>query len=150
VGVNDDTANALGLSLVVGACYGVVAFGIVLVLDLLNPTFAPGGDFVASATGGAVVAGALLWWRGAERPGVRTRNRSTLVGAVVGVLGPTLAFALNPSVYGSSPNVVDLLGGVIAAGVLGATGVASTYGAPVLVGALVGWSLGGWIGFLSE
>lgn len=145
-GVNDAQARTLGWSVVAGAFYAFVAFGFVLTLDAVSTTFAPELDFVLSATAAAGLASGVLWWRAVERPGVRTRRRSAAVGATVGFASPVLAFALNPSVYGSNPNVaVDLLGGVLAAGVLGAQAHLSTFGLPVFLGALVGWSLAGWV-----
>jgi O-antigen/teichoic acid export membrane protein len=132
-----------------GASYAVVAVALVLVVDLLNPTFAPELDFVLSAAAGALLAGSACWWRGAERAAVTTRRRSAAVGAVVGFVSPTLAFALNPSLYGSSSNLlVEVVGGVVAAGILGLQAQVSTFAAPVAVGALAGWSLGGWLALL--
>jgi len=78
-----------------------------------------------------------------------TRRRGATVGAVVGFVGPTLAFALNPSVYGPNPNVaLDVVGGIVAAGILGLSGHLSTYGLPVILGAVAGWSLAGWVAAL--
>ncbi len=149
--MNEDDERTVGLSVVVGASYAVVAVALVLVVDLSNPTFAPGLDFVLSAAAGTLTAGSVLWWRAAERPRVRTRRRSAAVGASVGLLAPTLAFAFNPSVYGSTPNLLlDVLGAVVAAGVLGLQAHLSTFGLPVVVGALTGWSLAGWLSFLAE
>ena len=144
--MNEATTRTVGWSVVVGASYAVVAVGIVFVVDLLNPTFAPGLDFVLSAAAGTLLAGSACWWRGAERVGVRTRRRSAVVGATVGFVSPTLAFALNPSVYGSSPNpLVDVVAGIVAAGILGLQAHLSTFAAPVVLGALTGWSLSGWL-----
>ena len=149
--MNEDDERTVGVSVAVGASYAAVAVALVLVVDLSNPTFAPGLDFVLSAGIGTLLAGGVLWWRGAERPGVRTRRRSAAVGASVGVVAPTLAFALNPSVYGSTPNLLlDVLGAVVAAGVLGLQAHLSTFGLPVVLGALTGWSLAGWLSVLGE
>lgn len=146
-----DDWRTVGVSVAVGASYAVVAVALVLVVDLSNPTFAPGLDFVLSAGVGTLLAGSALWWRGAERPGVRTRRRSATIGAGVGFVAPTLAFAFNPSVYGSTPNVLaDVLGAVIAAGVLGLQAHVSTFGLAVALGALTGWSLAGWLSVLAE
>lgn len=147
--MNEDDERYFGVPVAVGAAYAVIAVAVVFVVDLSNPTFAPGLDFVLSAAGGAFLAGTACWWLAAERPGVRTRRRSALVGALVGVVAPTLAFALTPSVYGSTPNVlVDVLGALVAAGVLGLQAQVSTFGLPVAVGALAGWSLAGWLALL--
>lgn len=143
------TSRTLGWSVAVGASYAIVAVGLVFVVDLLNPTFAPELDFVLSAAGGTLLAGSVCWWRGAERVGVATRRRSAAVGATVGFVSPTLAFALNPSVYGSSSNaLVDVAGAIVAAGILGLQAHLSTFAAPVAVGALTGWSLSGWLALL--
>jgi len=143
--VNEATTRTVGWSVAVGASYAVVAVGLVFVVDLLNPTFAPGLDFVLSAAVGALLAGSVCWWRGAERVGVRTRRRSAVVGATVGFVSPTLAFALNPSVYGSPSALVDVVGAIVAAGILGLQAHLSTFAAPVVLGALTGWSLSGWL-----
>lgn len=144
--MNEPQARTLGWSLAAGAFFAFVAFGFVLGADALSTAFAPAFDFVLSATAATGLAGATLWWRAAEVPGVRTRRRGAAVGAAVGFVAPVLAFALNPSVYGSTPNLaVDLLGGVLAAGVLGAQAHLSTFGGPVVLGALAGWSLAGWV-----
>lgn len=141
-----ETQQTIGWAATAGAAFGAVAFAIVLVLDLVNPTFTPDLDYVLSATIGAFLAGGVLWWRVIERPGILTRHRAAAVGATVGFVGPTLSFALNPSVYGDNPNVlVDVLGGIIAAGILGLQGLVGTYGLPIALGALTGWSLAGWI-----
>jgi hypothetical protein len=150
-GVNETTSRTLGWSVAVGASYATVGVGLVFVVDLLNPTFAPELDFVLSAAAGTLLAGSVCWWRGAERVGVRTRRRSAVVGATVGFVSPTLAFALNPSVYGSSPNaLVEVVGAVVAASILGLQAQLSTFGVPVALGALTGWSLGGWLGLLGN
>lgn len=147
--MNEVTSRTAGWSVAVGASYAVVAVGLVFLVDLLNPTFAPGLDFVASAAAGALLAGSVCWWRGAERVGVRTRRRSAVVGATVGFVAPALAFALNPSVYGSSSNALaDVVGAIVAAGILGLQAHLSTFAAPVAVGALAGWSLSGWLALL--
>jgi len=144
--VNESQARTVGWSVAAGAFLAFVAFGFVLAADALSTAFAPALDFVLSATAATALAGATLWWRAAEVPGVRTRRRGAAVGAVVGVLAPVLAFALNPSVYGSDPNpALDVLGGVLAAGVLGAQAHLSTYGLAVAIAALAGWSLAGWV-----
>lgn len=141
-----ETLRTVGWSTTAGAAFGLVGFAFVLLLDLVNPTFSADLDFVLSATVGVVLAGTVLWWRVVERPQIRTRRRAAAVGATVGFVAPTLAFALNPSVYGDNPNLaVDLLGGVIAAGILGGKGLLGTYGLPVFLGALTGWSLAGWV-----
>jgi hypothetical protein len=146
--VNEATTRTAGWSVAVGVSYTIVAVGFVFVLDLLSPTFAPGLDFVLSAAAGTLLAGSGCWWRAAERIGVRTRRRSAAVGAVVGFVSPTVAFALNPSVYGSSSNaVVDVVGAIVAAGILGLQAHLSTFAAPVALGALTGWSLSGWLAF---
>ncbi|MFC6953702.1 hypothetical protein [Halorubellus litoreus] len=148
--MNDVDERTVGVSVAVGASYAVVAVAFVLTVDLSNPTFAPGVDFLLSTAVGTLLAGSVLWWRGAERPAVRTRRRSAAVGATVGFVAPTLAFAFNPSVYGSTPNLLlDLVGAVLAAGVLGLQAQLSTFGLPVFVGALTGWSLAGWLSFLA-
>lgn len=134
-----------------GAAFGALGFALVVVLDLLNPTFSPDVEFVLSATAGAFLPGAILWWRVVERPGNRTRSRAAAIGAAVGLIAPTLAFALNPSVYGDNPNVVvDVVGGVIAAGILGARALLGTYGLPIGLGALTGWSFAGWVRLFQE
>lgn len=144
--MNDAQARSLGWSLAAGAFHAFVAFGVVLASDAASTGFAPDLDFVLSATAATALASGGLWWGAVERPGVRTRRRSAAVGATVGVLAPILAFALNPSVYGSDPNpAVDVLAGLLAAGVLGAQAHLTTYGLPVFLGALVGWSLAGWV-----
>ncbi len=143
--------RATGVSAAVGASYAIVAVAFLFVLDLSNPSFAPGLDFVLSTALGAFLAGSACWWRAAERPGVRTRRRSAAVGATVGFVAPTLAFALNPSVYGSTPNLLlDVVGAVVAAGLLGLQAHVSTFGLPVLFGAAVGWSLAGWLALVEE
>lgn len=149
--VNEVDGRTVGVSVAVGASYAVVAVAFVLAVDLSNPTFAPGVDFVLSTAVGTLLAGSVLWWRAAERPAVATRRRSAAVGAAVGFVAPTLAFAFNPSVYGSTPNLLlDVLGAVVAAGVLGLQAHLSTFGLPVVLGALTGWSLAGWLAFLAE
>ena len=147
--MNGATSRTLGWSVAVGASYAVVAVALVLVVDLLNPTFAPELDFVLSAAAGALLAGTGCWWRGVERVAVTTRRRSAAAGAVVGFVSPALAFALNPSLYGSSSNrLVEVVAGVVAAGILGLQAQISTFAAPVALGALAGWSLGGWVALL--
>lgn len=147
--MNEARTRTVGWSVAVGGSYAVVAVGLVFVVDLLNPTFAPGLDFVLSAAAGTLLAGSVCWWRGAERVAVRTRRRSAAVGATVGFVAPTLAFALNPSVYGSSSNaLVDVVGAIVAAGILGLQAHLSTFAAPVALGAVTGWSLSGWVAAL--
>lgn len=147
--MNETTSRTLGWSVAVGASYAIVGVGLVFVVDLLNPTFAPDLDFVLSAAVGTLLAGSACWWRGAERVAVTTRRRSAAVGATTGFVSPTLAFALNPSVYGSSSNVLlDVVGAVVAASILGLQAHISTFAAPVAVGAFTGWSLSGWLALL--
>lgn len=147
--MNEPQARTLGWSLAAGAFFAFVAFGFVLGADALSTAFAPAFDFVLSATAATGLAGATLWWRAAEVPGVRTRRRGAAVGAAVGFVAPVLAFALNPSVYGSTANVLlDVVGALVAAGVLGVGALLSTYGLPVVLGAAVGWSLAGWVALL--
>jgi len=149
--VNEATADELGWSLAMGACYGVVGFATVLALDAATAAFAAPLDFVLSATVGVVLAATVLWWRAAERPGVRTRRRSAAVGAVVGLVSPTLAFALNPVVYGSAAGLpLRIASGVVAAAVLGLNGLLSTFGLTIVLGALTGWSTAGWIALWRE
>jgi hypothetical protein len=137
--------RTLGWSLTAGAGFGAVAFALVVLFDLANPTFAPDADFVVSSAWAGLLAGSILWWRAVERPGVLTRTRAVKVGATVGFVGPTLAFAFNPSVYGDNPNVaVDVLGALVAAGVLGLEGLLHSYLIPVVLGAVTGWSIVGW------
>lgn|GEM_PF-1580167 len=144
-----ESARTLGSSLSAGAFFGSIAFAFVVVLDAASTAFVAELDFVLSATAAAVLAGGVLWWRAVERHGECTRRRGATVGAVVGFVGPTLAFALNPSVYGSNPNVaLDVVGGIVAAGILGLSGHLSTYGLPVILGAVAGWSLAGWVAAL--
>ena len=147
--VQAESARTLGSSLSAGAFFGSIAFAFVVVLDAASTAFVAELDFVLSATAAAVLAGGVLWWRAVERHGECTRRRGATVGAVVGFVGPTLAFALNPSVYGSNPNVaLDVVGGIVAAGILGLSGHLSTYGLPVILGAVAGWSLAGWVAAL--
>lgn len=147
--VHPDSARTLGWSLSAGAFFGAVAFAFVVLLDVASASFVAELDFVLSATGAAVLSGGVLWWRAVERHGECTRKRGAMVGAVVGFVGPTLAFALNPSVYGSNPNVaLDVFAGVVAAGILGLSGHLATYGLPVVLGAVAGWSLAGWVAAL--
>ncbi|NHN40291.1 hypothetical protein G9C85_01400 [Halorubellus sp. JP-L1] len=149
--MHEDTAHELGWSLAIGAWYAVVGFASVLAVGALSTAFVAPLDFVLSATAGVLLAATVLWWRGAERPGVRTRRRSAAVGAVVGLVSPTLAFALNPVVYGSSAGfLVRLASGVVAAGVLGLNALLATFGLTVVLGALTGWSTAGWISLLRE
>lgn len=137
--------RTLGWSLTAGAGFGAAAFALVVLFDLANPTFAPDADFVVTSTGAGLLAGSVLWWRAVERPGVLTRERAAAVGATVGFVGPTLTFAFNPSVYGDNPNVaVDVLGALVAAGVLGLQGLLHSYLLPVFLGAATGWSIAGW------
>ena len=144
-----ESARTLGSSLSAGAFFGSIAFAFVVVLDAASTAFVAELDFVLSATAAAVLAGGVLWWRAVERHGECTRRRGATVGAVVGFVGPTLAFALNPSVYGPNPNVaLDVVGGIVAAGILGLSGHLSTYGLPVILGAVAGWSLAGWVAAL--
>lgn len=148
--MNDAVTRAVARSVVVGASYAAVGVALVLLVDLANPTFAPGLDFVLSAAAGTLLAGSVGWWRGAEPGDVRTRRRSAAVGATVGVVSPMLAFAFSPSVYGPSPTAIDVVGAVVAAGLLGLQAQFSTFGVPVALGALTGWSLSGWLAFLGH
>jgi hypothetical protein len=100
---------------------------------------------VGSSVVAAFVAGSILWWRALERPGALTRERAAGVGAAVGFVSPTVTWLFNPDVYGDNPNVlVDVIGAIVAAGVLGGRALIHTFGLPIVLGAVTGWSLAGW------
>lgn len=149
--MQDETARTLGWALSAGAFFGAVAFALVLVLDLANGSFVADLEFVVSSTLAAVLAGSVLWWRAVERHGECTRRRGAAVGGVVGFVGPTLAFALNPSLYDwNSGIVIEVVGTVVGAGLLGFQGHLSTYGLLLVLGAITGWSFAGYAGAVRD